>query len=526
MKRIINIAVCAIAIIGIISCVKKFEDMNTPPFGVSDEELTQDNNFIGMHFPSIQQSIYYNYGGGGWGFQVIQNLNSDIWSGYMATPSNFKGGVNNQTYFLTNDWNDEAWINTYAIVMTNQLMVREKSEQIGLDVYGHFNAINTILRVLAMSRVVDEYGPIIYSKYGESKTGGTYDSAEEAYTSFFRELSEATETLASFLNKPAASFKNFDMAYDGHLDKWMRLSNTLRLRLALRVVKYDQDWARAEAEKAIKAPQGVMQKGDDFTISGFGWKHPLYTTSILYNDIFVSANMHSILTGYGDPRLPMIGIAKGDRVIGVRAGLPDLDVLGDQYKSIISHINVDDDTPARIVSASEAYFLLAEAALRGWDTQGGTAQSFYETGIAVSFDEFSVSMGDYLSNTNQPQDWIDPLRADFNTPAASTISPAWSDAQTDEERLEKIITQKWIGGFPEGKNAWAEWRRTGYPKLFPVLKNDSQGIISTEHGVRRMPFPLREQRDNPTGYANAVQLLRGPDNGATRLFWDVAKPNL
>ena len=113
-----------------------------------------------------------------------------------------------------------------------------------------------------------------------------------------------------------------------------------------------------------------------------------------------------------------------------------------------------------------------------------------------------------------------------NIAAASTITPCWDDATNDEERLEKIITQKWIAGFPEGKNAWAEWRRTGYPKLFQIRQNNSQGVIPTELGVRRLPFIQDEVTNNPEGYAQAVQLLGGDDNGATRIFWDVDKSNI
>ena len=126
------------------SCTGNFEDMNTPPFGVTDEELGQDNNYIGMHFPTLQKSIYYNRNGWGWDFQTIQNLSSDIWSGYMATPSNFKGGINTQTYAVTNDWTDTTWDYTYSAIMTNQLKVKEKCEQLGMDTYAHFNAINSI----------------------------------------------------------------------------------------------------------------------------------------------------------------------------------------------------------------------------------------------------------------------------------------------------------------------------------------------------------------------------------------------
>ena len=252
--------------------------------------------------------------------------------------------------------------------------------------------------------------------------------------------------------------------------------------------------------------------------------HPLYTCSIEYNDIFISANVESILGGYNDPRLAKFGIAKGDKVVGVRSGIPGLEETADKYKALISNINVTSSTPGTVMAAAEAYFLRAEAALRGWNA-GGDAKEFYEEGVAASFSDFGVSLGDYLNSSDIPAPWVDPLVADFNSSAVSTVSPKWEDARTDEERLEKIITQKWIAGFPEGKNAWAEWRRTGYPKLFPVLKNDSQGVVTTEFGVRRLPFTLEELSNNPEGYAAAVQLLGGPDNGGTRLFWDVNKGN-
>lgn len=376
-----------------------------------------------------------------------------------------------------------------------------------------------------MSRICDEYGPMIYTRYGETKTGGIYDSAQDAYKAFFAELTDASKVLDEYLKKDSyASITKFDMAYGGKLDKWLRLCNTLRLRMAMRIVKYDKEWARREAEAAIAAPQGVLKSGESFIITGYGWMHPLYTCSIEYNDIFVSANVQSILGGYDDPRISKFGIAKGDKVVGVRSGIPGLEETADRYKAVISNINVAPSTPGTVLTAAEAYFLLAEAALRGWNA-GGDAKTFYEEGVAASFNDFGVSLGDYLNSSKVPAPWVDPLVAEFNAPAVSTVSPKWEDAKTDEERLEKIITQKWIAGFPEGKNAWAEWRRTGYPKLFPVLKNDSQGLVTTEFGVRRLPFTLDEMSNNPEGYASAVQMLGGPDNAGTRLFWDINKGN-
>ena len=524
MKKIyIAALLCSVSLL-LSSCTGNFEDMNTNPFGVTDEELGQDNNFIGMHFPTIQKSIYWNNSGNGWEFQINQNLADDIWSGYMATPTNFAGGINTQTYFIIHGWVDYAWSQAYESVMANAIRVDEKCEQLGMDIYGHFSAINAILRVMCMERICDNYGPIIYTQYGQSLTGGTYDSGQDAYRAFFKELTEASNTLSQFAGKESASFSKFDLAYGGDLNKWLRLCNSLRLRLAMRVVKYDPQWAKTEGEAAINAPGGLMGKGDSFIISGGGWRHPLFTCSIEYNDIFISADILSILGGYNDPRLEKFASPKNGKIVGVRTGLPDLDKTAEAYKQLISNINVTADNPATLMSAAETYFLLAEAALRGWNVSG-SAQQYYEAGIDASFSDWGLSAGSYAQSEAVPADWVDPLVPDFNSPAVSRISIKWDEAASNEEKLERIITQKWIANFPEGKNAWAEFRRTGYPRLFPVLKNDSQGEISTEDRVRRLPFPTSEQSDNPAGYSQAVDLLGGPDTGATRVFWDVKTGN-
>ncbi|WP_431242275.1 SusD/RagB family nutrient-binding outer membrane lipoprotein [Flavobacterium sp. P21] len=98
-------------------------------------------------------------------------------------------------------------------------------------------------------------------------------------------------------------------------------------------------------------------------------------------------------------------------------------------------------------------------------------------------------------------------------------------AATNEVKLQKIITQKWIAGFPEGQEAWSDYRRTGYPKLFPVIKNYSGGTISTQFGVRRINYVTSEKATNAGGVASGVAKLGGPDNGGTRVWWDTTGPN-
>lgn len=122
--------------------------------------------------------------------------------------------------------------------------------------------------------------------------------------------------------------------------------------------------------------------------------------------------------------------------------------------------------------------------------------------------------------SGQLPDFIDTQDPENNIPARCLVSPKWNPADDKEIKLEKIITQKWIALFPEGCEAWAEQRRTGYPRLFPVRFNHSRnGCIDTETMVRRLNFPGTLQTEDREQYLALVEALGGPDHGGTRLWW-------
>lgn len=101
---------------------------------------------------------------------------------------------------------------------------------------------------------------------------------------------------------------------------------------------------------------------------------------------------------------------------------------------------------------------------------------------------------------------------------------AWNDGASKEEMQERIIIQKWIANFHLGNEAWADFRRTGFPHLIPAMEsavgNNSQGIRNLTLGARRMSYPADEATNNPENYAKAVEMLGGSDNMATRMWWD------
>ena len=118
-------------------------------------------------------------------------------------------------------------------------------------------------------------------------------------------------------------------------------------------------------------------------------------------------------------------------------------------------------------------------------------------------------------------DYHDPVDPGNDIAARCRVSPHWDATADDELKLERIITQKWIAMFPEGCEAWAEQRRTGYPRLFPVRFNHSKdGCIDTETMIRRLNFPGGLKTENAEQYAALVEALGGDDNAGTRLWWD------
>jgi hypothetical protein len=173
------------------------------------------------------------------------------------------------------------------------------------------------------------------------------------------------------------------------------------------------------------------------------------------------------------------------------------------------------------MTAAESYFLRAEGALLTWN-MGGTAAEFYEQGVTASLEENGVgnTAAAYLNSTNLPAAYTAPTGGTGSASAPSAIYPKWETAATTEQNLERIITQKWIAMYPDGPEGWAEFRRTGYPKLFPVANNNSSGTINTASQVRRIPYPQSEYNNNSAGVQSGIAKLGGQDHGGTKLWWD------
>ena len=128
----------------------------------------------------------------------------------------------------------------------------------------------------------------------------------------------------------------------------------------------------------------------------------------------------------------------------------------------------------------------------------------------------------------QPVDYtsVDPLGEGPDWPSVTKIGVKWNNGDSEEIKLEKIITQKYLALFAMSNEAWTELRRTGYPKLFPVLNTDEgDGSINEGDMIRRIPWVPTDPIALGMVEASGIPALGGPDEQATRLWWDVDAPN-
>ena len=510
-------------------CTAHYLEINTNPYEVSKEQTLTDGYAIGAAISALCGTVVSTDVNTA---QFTDCLLGGPMGGYYSTTGAFAKTIDN--YNPTDDWT-RVFLASDRIIPTLYSNLNEIADITDDPVT---LAIAKIIKITAMLRVTDTYGPIPYSKIGE---GGAiavaYDSQEAVYDAMFAELDEVISTLTE--NKLSGISPKADPIYDGTAVKWCKFANSLKLRMAMRISYAAPEKSRKYAEEAVKHEIGVFtSNADNATLRtvAFGDKgNPLYT-AIKYNqpsgcntggDTHAAADIITYMNGYNDPRRPVYFIPSefdGIEYVGIRVRIekPALNSLGRKY----SGVNISPSDPLVWMNAAEVCFLKAEAeAVFGYDMGEGTAGDFYNEGIRLSFEQFGVSGADaYLNDAvSRPAVYIDPAGQNSYSEMLSEITVKWDESASTAQKQERILIQKWIANFNNGNEAWADHRRTGYPHLFPATDagNKSDGIVSSVYGARRMRYPLAEYTNNGENVNYAVSaLLNGKDNMATRLWWD------
>lgn len=503
-----------------VSCDDDFQEINTNPLQLSTEKLAESDVLLGQAFA---QATYTSNMGLHWRFQISQSLFSDLWAGYYATTY---VGFDSDRFTQVGRWADLAWGSFYGIAAPQIKLVEDLTAESGNTVG---NAMAKIVKVNGYSRMTDYWGPVPYSEFGNEELTVPFDTQESMYTSFFAELDAASSALAA----GGSSFGGSDLIYGGDASKWRKLAESLRLRLAMRVRFANPSLSKSEAEKAFNSGALITSNADNAYVSvGSDNRNPLETITD-WGEFRMSATMEGILKGYNDPRMAVYfdpaaeGDQDGDGIPyeGLQNGQTKV-ALGVSQNPITSDVNVyyrdvaqgGANPPLELMQAAEVHLLLAEAALAGYNV-GGTAQQYYESGITMSMQErTSASAEDiaaYIASSNTPVSFDGG-----STPASSDIPVAFDNSST-ERGLEQIITQKWLALFPNGWEAWAEARRTGYPKQLPRVQSDNPDV-PVDKIPARMVYTASEFTTNSEGVNGAISSpeIGGQDKNNTKLWWD------
>lgn len=527
-----------------VSCTSEFDKINseyTP--GLGDEQLNADFGQLVASMKLMQRGlIHYNLGV----YQLQQNLNADMFSGYFSTSNPFNGNNFNSTYFMMDNWNERIMITQLEDILNKKDVFKAVMEK----TYPGYNfdrslAIMDIIKVVASLKVSDVHGPVIYSKFNKPNSDGStdFDSQADAYHYFIADLTKAITALQNNTEvalEDKAVMKSADVFYGGDLIKWAKFANSLKFRIAMRMRYAAPADSRQFAEEALASSAGFIENNTDNALINYGTPSPIGGVIYDWGDCRSGAPLLAYMNGFKDPRISAYAFKATDPAVagqykGIRQGI---DLKGDKTFYVNYSVPLADaaggayfapgnqNGKGKIFTASETWFLKAEAALFGY-TGAGDAKTNYEMGVKTSMEEWgkSADYGTYITDgTSTEEPYVDPKNTVNNIPSGSpmlsTVTIKWNEADSQERKFERLMTQKWLALYPDGSEAWAEQRRTGYPILFKNVLNSSQGNIDTDKMIRRIPIATKYRNNNPVGYQKAAATLGGPDIGSTKLWWD------
>jgi len=428
-------------------------------------------------------------------------------SGNLSAPSQYQ---EDRDIYETRNWASHyGYIHNLAQIR-NRLLKGQEDLPTGRTKL----AIAKINEIYIWQRMTDFWGDIPYSEAGLPETEivltPKYDTQKDIYTSLLADLDKAI----SQLNAQDISYGNADLVYKGNVNAWRKFGNMLKLRMGFRLRYVDPSLSRSIVESALAGP--IFESNADNAAmptnpqDGFALGyHPIisgYNSSKELNQL--AEAFIDMLLDKQDPRLPKIAEPTENskragnpiyRGLGVALGQNVIINRDDYSYGTISIYNDRKYTfPYLFMTYSDLCFYKAEAALLGWaGLTPAQAEGFYQEGIRATMK-------------------IEP----FNIPDADIneyISREGKLTGNEEQQLEQIMNQKWISLFMRHYEAYAEWRRTGYPKLTP---GPNQGVTNGQI-PRRGVYSGNERFRNPDSYNEAVSRMPQGDTYLSRVWWDV-----
>lgn len=575
MKKILfNAALALVCGVGALTLQSCGDELKPYPWIIDTddaEEKTEEGAIPTMDVIEGEMKIcipamlnYSHEPSGSWAphnYQYNRSNSIDCYAGYWTvTKANFAFGPALPTLYTDNN----GYLSGSSDIIVfqqgkNAIMYWDQAKYKGQEEVvprPEWRALALIAQAYQGHEIVDFFGVAAFDDWRANKRTAplNYQHGAEVYKQILADLDEAIATLKEVQPGPGdlmrvegtvenKTMTNWDWRY------WVKFANSIKLRMAMNIVDYnDPDpvygpdskpfVARKIAEEAVGDEIGVLMPGDrDIAyVSNGTWTACVYFMGKTWNDIRLNASFENILKHFNCPLLEAwyeensapiknkSGVQGPNGIYGVRAGIMMEDTgnaLSGGYgpfgvlNSSMEHM----DQP--FFKVAEATMLRAEGALRGW-TMGGSYEDLYNEAISAELRRFGATdaqIAAYLAQDNLPVvEYRDYYNRNNDIMGRVSCGVKLNASDTKEQLLEKIITQKYIINWPMGAEAWTTYRRTGYPRLFPVKFNNMVGV-DTELQIRRCTHSITE--NNVAEIEQITELLGGTNNCGTRVFWDV-----
>ncbi|MGE3801582.1 MAG: SusD/RagB family nutrient-binding outer membrane lipoprotein [Candidatus Kapaibacterium sp.] len=464
------------------ACTEGFEELNTNPNAPTEAEPAL-----------LLRQVIYDYG------------EEMSYEGFVA------GNLLGQ-YFAMVDFNlfdrhslsdpqlgGNPWPVLYTNLRDNEIMLKSARANPSDAVY---EGPALILKAYITAALTDIYGDVPYTEALQGTEGNitpAYDTQERIYTGADGILDNLDQGIAAIEHYSGNLPLEGDILFNGNLDAWVTFANSLKIKYLMRI-SARQD-VSSELQRIYSEGNYIATNAQNATFSFTSGRPNSFRMQQLrdgdFNLFVLSETMEEILKGLDDPRIEVLFRPVGN------------DPTGTEYRGLLNgpdasqtSISVADysragtifrehtgDLDANFTTASETHFLLAEAAERGLIS--ANPQTHYETGVQLAFEY-----------------WQTPLPPSY----LSTGSGAYGS--NGANKIEQIITQKWIANIINGYEGWIEYRRTGFPQLKPVAASLNNNLFPL-----RMPYPTDETVLNSISFGSATGARGNSVN--ERVWWDV-----
>jgi len=443
---------------------------------------------------------------------------------------------------------ESGWSGLYnAIANLNVIITRGTND--GLFVY---SGIAKILKAYTMSIMVDVWGDIPFSefdKFAEGITQPKFDNGKDIYPKLIQLLDEGIADLNNTAINPLLP-GNDDYIYKGNKAKWIKAANTIKLKMYTQIRLVQN--VSAEVTALLSSPSTLINAQSESFMLPYGPigatddRHPAfgdYNATQRGGQLFspwlyeiMKGRNPNILTGLADPRVPYY-IYNQKSAIGGSNGVPEncTDYRDGGFITII----FGSAGPCRDGSNSQTYSLLGifpaggrfnDSAAISINTIGsqraGTGARPHEfityadrLYLEAELINAGVIAGDERAAFSKALDasfgHVDAIVAAVNpssagaaqtVPVISTLPATTTykdgvlaafDAGSSANRLELIMTEKWINRIENPVDNYTDYRRTGYPVRFdpaPIGTTTSvappDGPVVTVTNDRKFPLSL------------------------------------